>query len=224
MSSCIDTDELFPTPLLTHRPDRELIQAAYALADYFIEQSTHHPGLQLTNIGGWHSPHLTGKALLSLPYMRVVLQRLRAMLVSVAPDLAALSNGLLCHQLTAWGNVMGPGCHHLTHCHLQAHWAGVFYCQTEPAGDCRLQLYDPRIPTVESQHPGQASGPVELNPHNGQLLLFPAWLRHSVTPLGLAALSQPASPRSTPNHHSPTAPRVSLAFNLDASPPHSSHD
>lgn len=219
MSHPIEVQQLFATPLLTHRPDRELCQAASALADYFIQLSNRNPGLQVTNIGGWHSEHLTGNPLLCLPYMRVIVHRLRDMLVGVQPELASLSNGLLADKLTAWGNVMGPGCHHLTHCHLQAVWSGVFYCQTEPAADARLQLYDPRIPTIEAQHPGQASLPVDQNPPSGQLLLFPAWLRHSVTPLGYSeqprATAEQAGGQSVPSETtSAVAPRVSLAFNL----------
>ncbi len=86
----------------------------------------------------------------------------------------------------SWANVNAPGAAHAMHNHPNNYLSGVYYVQTQPGADT-INFHDPRLQT------GIIRPPVtELSTHNtdqvvvevstGKLLLFPAWLTHSVAP------------------------------------------
>jgi uncharacterized protein (TIGR02466 family) len=83
-------------------------------------------------------------------------------------------------------------------CHPGAFWKAIYCVNDGYAGSLdrdlggELELEDPRMPTVLMEGPNLrfrhhpqapiASTEVALRPAAGRLLLFPAWLRHSVRP------------------------------------------
>ena len=86
----------------------------------------------------------------------------------------------------SWANVNAPGAAHTMHNHPNNYLSGVYYVQTQPGADT-INFHDPRLQT------GIIRPPVtELSSHNtdqvvvavsnGKLLMFPAWLSHSVAP------------------------------------------
>jgi uncharacterized protein (TIGR02466 family) len=87
-----------------------------------------------------------------------------------------------------WANALEPGAGHAMHSHPNNFLSGVYYVQVQPGADS-INFHDPRPQT------GIIRPPVtELTAYNtdqvvvpvaeGMLLLFPAWLPHSVSANG----------------------------------------
>ena len=97
-----------------------------------------------------------------------------------------------------WANVNPPGAYHPTHHHPNNYLSGVYYVAVPPAGS-RIQFQDPR-PSMIMPKPRQytrltANG-ANAQSRAGRLLIFPAWLKHTV----------PANDGGTD--------RISISFNL----------
>jgi len=85
-----------------------------------------------------------------------------------------------------WANVSGPAAHHKEHAHPNNLLSGVYYVKAPQGGDS-INFHDPRAqahviaPHVTATSTKHASTViVEVKP--GRLVIFPAWLRHSVDP------------------------------------------
>lgn len=99
-----------------------------------------------------------------------------------------------------WANVNPPGGHNPSHSHPNNYLSGVYYVSI-PDGEGRIAFEDPRIQAQVMMPPV-----TELTPYNGnivtfevkpgRLLVFPAWLGHSV-------------PSNRSQHN-----RISMSFNL----------
>lgn len=83
-----------------------------------------------------------------------------------------------------WANVLGSGAAHKLHNHPNNFLSGVYYVRTGPGADT-INFHDPRNQTgiirpsvVELTAENTDQVVVSLN--NGTLLLFPAYLQHSV--------------------------------------------
>jgi len=97
-----------------------------------------------------------------------------------------------------WGNINPPGAYHPTHHHPNNYLSGVYYVAVPPVGS-RLLLQDPR-PSMIMPRPRQytrmTANAADAESKPGRLLIFPAWLKHSV----------PANDGTTE--------RISISFNL----------
>uniref|UniRef100_A0A0G4GZH9 Fe2OG dioxygenase domain-containing protein n=1 Tax=Chromera velia CCMP2878 TaxID=1169474 RepID=A0A0G4GZH9_9ALVE len=116
--------------------------------------------------------------------------------------------------LYSWAGVHGQNTHHAVHVHEDSVVSAVFYCAA-PGGAAGLTLYDPRgrhpldgLSDSEASPPfgggslkrgGAASGAFIISPREGDLVVFPSWLRHGVGE-GSNVFTE--------------EPRVSVAFNL----------
>lgn len=90
-------------------------------------------------------------------------------------------------QMTGcWANVSGPGARHATHSHPNNYFSGVYYVRTQEGADT-INFHDPR-PQVGIIRPpvreltAENADLVAVKVKDGELLLFPAWLQHSVDP------------------------------------------
>jgi uncharacterized protein (TIGR02466 family) len=105
------------------------------------------------------------------------------------------------HPMTitgCWANINPPGAYHPTHNHPNNYLSGVYYVAVPDSGS-RILFQDPR-PSMIMPRPRQftrltANG-ADAQSKPGRLLIFPAWLRHSV----------PANDGQTD--------RISISFNL----------
>ncbi|RMD62287.1 MAG: hypothetical protein D6826_07780 [Alphaproteobacteria bacterium] len=85
-----------------------------------------------------------------------------------------------------WANVHPPGTSHRPHIHPNNFLSGVYYAQAPHATD-GLILHDPRpqahllSPRVKKLTEPTASE-IRIDAHPGRLIVFPAWLEHSVAP------------------------------------------
>jgi len=85
-----------------------------------------------------------------------------------------------------WANVNGPGAAHRMHSHPNNYLSGVYYLQTRPGADT-VNFHDPRSQTAIIRAPvteltGYNTDQVVVQVADGTVLLFPAWLAHSVDP------------------------------------------
>ena len=82
---------------------------------------------------------------------------------------------------SAWFNINPPGGENKPHTHPGAHWSGVYYVD-KPEGSGHLQLYD----QITQRHPLREprnkvrKGIMDIKSETGGLIMFPAWLQHSV--------------------------------------------
>lgn len=127
-------------------------------------------------------------------------------LVSCIEDLSGSILRFLCIgsdaiEITAcWANINPPGASHRCHSHPNNFLSGVYYLQT-PAGADTINFHDPRVQTGIIRPPVTAltaanTDQVVVNVKAGSLLIFPAYLQHSVD----------ANPSSQA--------RISVSFNL----------
>jgi uncharacterized protein (TIGR02466 family) len=99
-----------------------------------------------------------------------------------------------------WANVLATGAAHKAHSHPNNFLSGAYYVRTHPRADT-INFHDPRAqasiirpPVVELT--SENTDQVVVKVRNGTLLLFPAYLQHSV------------------DANTSEAERVSISFNL----------
>jgi uncharacterized protein (TIGR02466 family) len=108
--------------------------------------------------------------------------------------------GARCAITGCWANLSAPGARHGTHSHPNNYLSGVYYVHTQDGADT-INFHDPR-PQVAIMRPpvdeltAENTDQVVVKVKPGTLLLFPAWLLHSV------------------DANRSDGVRVSLAFNL----------
>ena len=198
--------DLFSTPILmASPPNAEDLNVR--LLESISAHRAEHPGIDRSNIGGWHSTtdmaFWGGEPAQTLAAFAV--KEVSAHMVDVAKAGKRQFNW----GIEMWANVNAPGDANQLHCHPAAYWSGVYY--PDPGGaeidgnGGELLLEDPRYPLAYMTVPEllfrNADGePVysqfALRPVAGRIVLFPSWLRHSVRP------------------HEGDRERVSIAINL----------
>ena len=85
-----------------------------------------------------------------------------------------------------WANVSGPGARHGTHSHPNNYLSGAYYVRMQDGADT-INFHDPRpqigvIRPPVRQLSAETADQVVVKVTAGALLLFPAWLQHSVDP------------------------------------------
>jgi uncharacterized protein (TIGR02466 family) len=181
-----DISLLFPTPLLTRRhPQHQALNAS--LSSYILECAAREPGIGRSIRFGWHSKNDF------LNRDRPALKALRAWIAGAVRDMNrfALGEGGERFQpvlTTSWANVIGEGGYHKLHAHRNNAWAGVYYVSapavTGESDAGYIEFPDPRgaAAMITPDHSGLALNPVSIQPVEGTLLIFPAWMQHFVNP------------------------------------------
>jgi len=133
-----------------------------------------------------------------LPAFKPLVEAIVAAAKGVVGFLAWDCQGLQITDL--WANVNDDDFAHHQHSHPNNFFGGVYYVEATPdSGD--IVFYDPRPqahvlePKAKERNPFNAAKQ-RITPQPGRLLLFPAWLEHSV------------------DRNKSGKPRVSVAFNL----------
>ncbi len=187
---------LFPTPLVIAEAG-DLPDVADALRDIILEHAHASPSIAHSNLGGWQSDADF------LDWAGAPGQDLRAALLALISTVTAvitpegdLVRRELEWKINAWANINHHGHANLRHAHPGAAWSAVYYVDDGGIGGEKhlggaLELWDPRgmlplmyAPTVKMAIRGCViAGHAELfYPTTGALILFPAWLEHSVQP------------------------------------------
>lgn len=112
-------------------------------------------------------------------------KRLDRHAAAFARDLHLDLQGRLLVLDSLWVNVLKPGGAHSGHLHPHSVLSGTYYV-TVPPGSSPLRFEDPRLPMMMASPPRLAEAPEEarqfvyVQPNEGSLLLWEAWLRHEV--------------------------------------------
>jgi uncharacterized protein (TIGR02466 family) len=85
-----------------------------------------------------------------------------------------------------WANVSAPGARHRAHSHPNNYLSGVYYLRTHPGANS-INFLDPRPQAGIIRPPVTAltaenTEQIVVQVQDGTLLMFPAWLQHSVDP------------------------------------------
>ncbi len=193
---------LFPTPVML----KDIAGAAELnaeLENLVRKRMTSDEGLKKSNLGGWHSKmdflDWAGDA------GRLVAQEI----VKLANAHTVGPKGQLIEpqwRIAAWANVSGGGHSNMAHSHGAAYWSSVYYVRVGQSSGGELLLQDPRMPALRMHAPALQfgrcgpEGMARIKPVEGQIVLFPSWLSHSVGPWD------------------GEGERISIAFNLAAPP------
>jgi uncharacterized protein (TIGR02466 family) len=202
---------LYETPIL-HGRLADAAALTTALRTTILDRHAAAPSLARSNIGGWHSAtdmlDWGGPAAAALADTAVKMAK-RASHFD-GRDAATVE-----WTVKMWANVSPPGALNMSHAHPGVLWAAVYYIDmgvapaaSDGGGEAGGELFfeDPRFPVPFMRLPGfrligidGQPQPIErrLPTEPGDLVLFPAWLRHGVRP------------------HLGTGDRISIAMNID---------
>lgn len=173
---------LFPTPVVVDQlEEADLLNRE--LEHSILERMNADPGVKRSNFGGWHSKSDfldwggTGAARLA-----------QHALALATANTKTVRGGNLNWGIRGWVNVFDRGAGNAAHVHGGNYWAAVYYVRVGEGEGGRLRLHDPRAPGLRMHAPllRFADAGRELahaiDPRAGQMVLFPAWLMHSVEP------------------------------------------
>ena len=168
-------EKFFPT--LVYGKDVELNN--HQLAQDMINWSNQDKGVSKTNFKGWHS---TTDMHTKSEYSQLVTELMR-MQKEIYDNEHIDRHAVLGNM---WANINPPGGMNQPHIHPNALFSGVYYVKSNPKAG-RLKIYDPR-PGVQFNMPTRKEGnlgkhlwrDVNLEPLPGRIIMFPAWLWHSV--------------------------------------------
>jgi uncharacterized protein (TIGR02466 family) len=197
-------EPLFAVPLLRFAVPEAPALNATLLAEIAAMRAA-SAGIARSNQHGWHSPldffHRAEPGCAALRGHILAAARMATLQAAPGYDLGAVML-----QVEGWVNVNGPGAFNAPHDHPGWTWSGSYYVATpEGAGEGRggmIEFLDARSNVAVLGLPG-GTGFVARHLHRpqaGEMLIFPAWLRHWVYPNEAAA------------------ERVSVAFNLRFAP------
>jgi len=179
-----------------------------------LERQASDKGIEISNVGGWHSD--TDMLRWGGVAARQLLERIVAAADRHSIDIKA-EPGRPRHRWfpEMWANVSGPGASNQFHRHPGAFWSAVYYVDDGYGGSPdralggELVLEDPRMPAIRMaapdlrfRRPGGQGDHHEtwMRPQSGRIVMFPAWLNHSV------------------RAYRGTGLRISIAVNLSAVP------
>lgn len=201
---------VFETPIAYCR----LTNSESLLTDLETEirrQKTADAGLRRSNIGSWHS----GTNMMQ--WGGAAAMRLAETTIGIAQRLTHFEDGTMDRydwMVKMWANVMPAGGMNHLHAHPGNLWAAVLYLDMGDSAEEKdvggaFYVEDPRFPMIAMRNtavrlvssdgkPQQYE--LEFNLQRGNLVVFPAWLRHGVRPY-------------TGNRE-----RLTVAMNIDARP------
>ena len=151
------------------------------LAQNIINWAKEDKGLTKTNVNGWHSTtNMQNK-----PEYKPLVDELFKMVHKVFEEECLDKQPVLGNM---WANINPSGGYNKPHVHPNSLFSGVYYVKTPP--NCgRLICQDPRpgiqtvMPTRKSvEIPKYLWRDVHLQPQENRVVMFPAWLWHSVEP------------------------------------------
>ena len=151
------------------------------LAQDIVNWSNQDPGVSKTNVKGWHS---TTDMALKPEYQNLV-NELMIMCKDMFKEEWLDREPVLGNM---WANINPKEGMNQSHIHPNSLFSGVYYVKSNPQAG-KLKIYDPRpgaqivMPArVKGQPPKHLWREANLDPVPGRIIMFPAWLWHSVEP------------------------------------------
>jgi len=176
----MNVEYYFPTPIYIFDIPNA-IELNTSLEKNIIEWSQKDKGVQKTNANGWHSTTDMHSKIEYKPLVDILYDAQKQIyekeLLEGEPVLGNM-----------WANINPKGGFNKAHTHPNCMFSGVYYVKT-PENCGLLQIDDPR-PGTQLYRPIRKKivEPTELwkeifyKPTAGRLIMFPAWLLHSVWP------------------------------------------
>ena len=175
--------KLFATPVVTDEvPNSAALNEM--LEKSILAKRAEHAGHKLSNRGGWQSSH-------DLPEWggeaaKTVIRHALDLATAYAVDQTRSAPPRWLYD--AWANISAAGHFNMPHVHSASFWSAVYYVRLGGGKGGELVLYDPRMPGLRMHAPDvrfRDMGPevrAPIEPKEGMMVLFPAWLSHSVEP------------------------------------------
>jgi uncharacterized protein (TIGR02466 family) len=146
-----------------------------------IEWSKKDEGIKKTNVNGWHSKTNMNE----MPQFKPLVDELFKMQRQVFKEEWLDREPVLGNM---WANINYQGGYNKAHIHPNATYSGVYYVKSLPNSG-NLVCNDPR-PGIQTHMPVRVKGTppkhlwreVHLEPKEGRIIMFPAWLWHCVEP------------------------------------------
>tara|TARA_Y100001938_G_scaffold151200_1_gene247330 strand:- start:10879 stop:11463 length:585 start_codon:yes stop_codon:yes gene_type:complete len=164
------------------------------LANYLMTLANQDKGVQKTNVGGWHSKDLDKH-----PSLIPLVDELHLMQREIYKEEYIEREPILGN---IWANINYPNCYNEFHLHPNCLFSGVYYVKA-PTESGKLVLTDPRagaqsaLPIRSNKDiPKEFWRDIFLEPIEGRIIMFPAWVWHRV---GVNKTNDP---------------RISLSFNF----------
>lgn len=179
-----DVFALFPTPVACF-PVENADEINSGIEHAILQRENTDRGLQNSNIGGWQSN------LDFIEWPEPEIQELVDSIKCGVLNMVGLVSGIRQFDATlglvAWANINRQGHFNQVHTHPGNQWSGVYYVaagqyeEDEIDFPGQLQIHDPRAGAELIPHPGMPFGhPFRIEPKAGMMVIFPAWLGHSV--------------------------------------------
>ena len=168
-------ENFFPTSI--YAKDLELDNQK--LGQHIIKWSEKEKGIKKTNVNGWHSPDIQGENNEYGPLAKELYNLQNEIYKEECIDRQPVLGNM-------WANINPPGSFNQLHLHPNCLFSGVYYISA-PKNSGELIISDPR-PGVQQIKPVTKNEPLPkdvwrelfLEPQEGRLLMFPAWLWHRV--------------------------------------------
>ena len=168
-------EQFFPTTVY----GKDLQLDNNTLAQHIIQWSQQDQGVKKTNMNGWHS---TTDMHTKLEY-KVLVDELYKMQHEIFQEEWLDRKPMLGNM---WANINYSGGYNRPHVHPNCLFSGVYYVKTQ--SQCgELVVNDPR-PGIQTMMPTRKPGQppkhlwreAHIEPIQGRLIMFPAWLWHCV--------------------------------------------
>jgi uncharacterized protein (TIGR02466 family) len=145
---------------------------------------------RISNVGGWQSlPDLLDWP---EPEIKLLVHEVDRSIQQISALPAMLAQQppppKVRYRAYGWANINKPGDYNMLHLHPNNHWSVVYYVATgqlnpDTPTNGRIELRDPRPAATFARMPGFNTGqPMLIRPQAGTMLVFPAWVEHSVHP------------------------------------------
>jgi uncharacterized protein (TIGR02466 family) len=151
------------------------------LAQDIVNWSNQDKGVSKTNYKGWHSTTDMGQ---KPEYQQLVTELLR--MQNEIYDNEHIDRHARLGNM--WANINPTDGMNQPHIHPNSLFSGVYYVKSQPNAG-RLKIYDPRpgvqliMPVRKPGNPGRDMWrDANIEPVVGRIIMFPAWLWHSVEP------------------------------------------
>lgn len=197
MFSHVSSRELFATPFLVARlPEADIAAINAELEPAILAKEKQSSGVKFSNSGGWQSDasilEWGGRSI-----QRVISSTTELLnQITLYLDKNQYSRVNIQWRVHGWANINRKGHHNVMHTHPGAYWSAVYYVHvpeqtSEMSHGGDLEMLDPRgtlpimyCPVLRFGIKGLTSaGTSELHkPKTGDLVIFPSWLPHAVTP------------------------------------------
>ena len=174
--------KLFPQPLIHYKFEdykEQNIELEKYVKNLYEKDSN---GLQRSNIDGWHSPDFSLKEKDTAAYK--FFTSLRKYLVDVFKILGWRYDPDKIIMTNMWAIINKKNNFNLPHIHPNCYLSAAYYVKTHD-GCGRIKFTNPnlasrqRSPLIENKTDFNQNG-IEIDPKEGDLLFFPAYLTHEV--------------------------------------------